>query len=96
MCSNLETQHIKEYIIIIINYCYALHSFVETIFSNNNSLYNSIYLPETERNYLKTACGCPYGGVTKSATHVILSPYGMQLYRVGGCSPGDCKDCFKC
>ena len=86
---------IKEYIIII-NYCYALHSYVETIFSNNNSLYYSMYLPETERNSLKTACGCPCGGVTKSVTHVILTPYGMHLSKYNytervGVHPGNAK-----
>ena len=38
-----------------------------------NSLHNSIHPPETERNLLKTACGCPCGRVKKKEKKVMQS-----------------------
>ena len=37
-------------------------------------------MPEMEMNAPKTVCSCPCGGVTKTVTHVVLSPCAWNAF----------------
>ena len=52
-----------------------LYSYEGTIFSQISSLHNSMHPRKMEINPPKTVCGYPCGGVIKTVTRAILSPY---------------------
>ena len=63
--------------------CYALIIMWGLSSALKNSLNIRIHPPEREITHRKTACGCPGGGVDKTATHEIVSCHGTQLKKRG-------------